>query len=97
MVARLSMLASLIHWGLSLIIRGLFVRELAHRVKGMDYRAAGAAAYLGLGAVWAMGGRPRSVFDSTIVAGTIVAIDLLADPAQLGQLTVEMLDDQTAG
>jgi len=55
MVALLSMLASLIHWGLSLIISGLFVRELAHRVKGMDYRAAGAAAYLGLGAVWAMG------------------------------------------
>ncbi len=24
-------------------------------MKGMDYRAAGAAAYLGLGAVWAMG------------------------------------------
>jgi short-chain fatty acids transporter len=40
---------------LSLIFSGLFVRELAHRVKGMDYRAAGAAAYLGLGAVWAMG------------------------------------------
>jgi short-chain fatty acids transporter len=55
LVALLSMLASLIHWGLSLIISGLFVRELAHRVKGMDYRAAGAAAYLGLGAVWAMG------------------------------------------
>jgi short-chain fatty acids transporter len=55
MVALCSMLASLIHWGLSLIIGGLFVRELAHRVKGMDYRAAGAAAYLGLGAVWAMG------------------------------------------
>jgi short-chain fatty acids transporter len=55
MIALFSMLASLIHWGLSLIIGGLFVRELAHRVKGMDYRAAGAAAYLGLGAVWAMG------------------------------------------
>jgi short-chain fatty acids transporter len=55
MVALLSMLASLIHWGLSLIIGGLLVRELAHRVKGMDYRAAGAAAFLGLGAVWAMG------------------------------------------
>jgi short-chain fatty acids transporter len=55
MVALFSMLASLIHWGLSLIVSGLFVRELAHRVKGMDYRAAGAAAYLGLGAVWAMG------------------------------------------
>src|SRR5215472_14739451 len=55
MVALFSMLTSLISWGLSLIFSGLFVRELAHRVKGMDYRAAGAAAYLGLGAVWAMG------------------------------------------
>jgi short-chain fatty acids transporter len=55
LVALLSMLTSLIHWGLSLIISGLFVRELAHRVKGMDYRAAGAAAYLGTGAVWALG------------------------------------------
>jgi short-chain fatty acids transporter len=55
LVALLSMLTSLISWGLSLIFSGLFVRELAARVKGMDYRAAGAAAYLGLGAVWAMG------------------------------------------
>lgn len=55
LVALFSMLTSLISWGLSLIFSGLFVRELSHRVKGMDYRAAGAAAYLGLGAVWAMG------------------------------------------
>jgi short-chain fatty acids transporter len=55
LVALFSMLTSLISWGLSLIFSGLFVRELAHRVKGMDYRAAGAAAYLGLGAVWALG------------------------------------------
>jgi short-chain fatty acids transporter len=55
LIALFSMLASVIHWGLSLIIGGLLVRELAPRVKGLDYRAAGAAAYLGLGAVWAMG------------------------------------------
>jgi short-chain fatty acids transporter len=55
MVALFSMLTSLISWGLSLIFSGLFVRELAPRVKGMDYRAAGAAAYLGLGATWALG------------------------------------------
>lgn len=55
LVAFFSMATSLISWGLSLIFSGLYVRELAHRVKGMDYRAAGAAAYLGLGAVWAMG------------------------------------------
>ena len=55
LIALFSMLTSLISWGFSLIFSGLFARDLAHRVKGMDYRAAGAAAYLGLGAVWAMG------------------------------------------
>lgn len=55
LIALFSMMASVLHWGLSLIIGGLLVRELAPRVKGLDYRAAGAAAYLGLGAVWAMG------------------------------------------
>jgi len=55
LVALFSMLTSLISWGLSLIFSGLYVRELTQRVKGMDYRAAGAAAYLGSGGVWAMG------------------------------------------
>jgi short-chain fatty acids transporter len=55
MIALFSMLTSLISWGLSLIFSGLLAREMSTRVKGMDYRAAGAAAYLGLGAVWAMG------------------------------------------
>jgi short-chain fatty acids transporter len=55
LVALLSMLTSLISWGLSLIFSGVLVREMSHRVKGMDYRAAGAAGYLGLGAVWALG------------------------------------------
>jgi short-chain fatty acids transporter len=55
LVALFSMLTSLVSWGLSLIFSGLLVREMSRRVKGMDYRAAGAAAYLGLGAVWALG------------------------------------------
>ena len=55
-VAVLSMLLSLLHWGLSVIVGSLLVRELARRTElRMDYRAAGAAAYLGLGSVWAMG------------------------------------------
>lgn len=56
LVAVFSMLASLLHWGLSLILGSLLVRALAEREElAMDYRAAGAAAYLGVGAVWAMG------------------------------------------
>ena len=55
-VAAISMLTSLLNWGLSLIFGGLLVRALARRSDlRMDYRAAGAAAYLGLGATWALG------------------------------------------
>jgi len=56
LVATVSILASLLNWGLSLIFGGLLVRALAQRAElKMDYRAAAAAAYLGLGATWAMG------------------------------------------
>lgn len=56
LVAFVSILASLLNWGLSLILGGLLVVALAARRElKMDYRAAGAAAYLGLGATWAMG------------------------------------------
>ncbi|HEX7079429.1 MAG TPA: TIGR00366 family protein [Gammaproteobacteria bacterium] len=50
-----SMLASLVSWSFSLIFSALLAREVAHRVKGADYRAIGAAAYLGVGSVWALG------------------------------------------
>jgi short-chain fatty acids transporter len=56
LVAAVSMVASLLNWGFSLIVGGLLVRALAERRElRMDYHAAGAAAYLGLGATWAMG------------------------------------------
>jgi short-chain fatty acids transporter len=56
MIAFLSMSASLINWGLSIVFCGLLVKSLAARKDlRMDYRAAAAAGYLGLGAVWALG------------------------------------------
>jgi short-chain fatty acids transporter len=54
-VALFSMLSSLLSWSFSLIFSGLLAREVAHRVAGADYRALGAAAYLGIGSVWALG------------------------------------------
>jgi short-chain fatty acids transporter len=54
-VALFAMLTSLISWGMSLIFSGLLVRQIAQRLKGFDYRAAAAAAYLGNGGVWALG------------------------------------------
>ena len=56
LVATVSLFASLLNWGLSLIFSGLLVLALARRRPlQMDYRAAGAAAYLGVGSVWALG------------------------------------------
>ncbi len=56
LVAAMSLCLSLLNWGLSLIFSGLLVLALARRGElRMDYRAAGAAAYLGLGSVWALG------------------------------------------
>ena len=55
-VALLSCSVSLLNWGLSLVFSGLLARAIARRSDlRVDYRALGAAAYLGLGAVWAMG------------------------------------------
>lgn len=54
-VAFFSMATSLASWGFSLIFSGLLAREVAQKVPDTDYRALGAAAYLGSGTVWALG------------------------------------------
>ena len=54
-VALFSMLSSLISWSFTLIFSALLAREVARRVKVVDYRALGAAAFLGIGSIWALG------------------------------------------
>lgn len=52
----ISILLSLVNWGLSIIFSGLLVRQMARRKNyELDYRAAGAAAYLGLGCFFTLG------------------------------------------
>lgn len=54
-VAAVSMLASYFNWAFSLIFGAILAREVARVVRGTDYRAVGAMAFLGLGTVWAQG------------------------------------------
>jgi short-chain fatty acids transporter len=54
-VALFSMLSSLLSWSFSLIFSALLAREVGRRIRGADYRALGAAAYVGAGSVWALG------------------------------------------
>jgi hypothetical protein len=44
-----------------------------------------------VGAVWDQGGRPRAVFDFRVAHGKIVSIEIVADPARLGELELEVL------
>jgi short-chain fatty acids transporter len=54
-IALFATVSSLLSWGFSLVFSGLLIREVVRRVPQTDYRAAGAAGYLGLGSVWALG------------------------------------------
>ncbi|WP_250480012.1 MULTISPECIES: TIGR00366 family protein [unclassified Caballeronia] len=55
-IALFSIALSLLNWAISLIMSGLLARAIARRMDiRMDYRAAGGAAYLGMGATWALG------------------------------------------
>jgi short-chain fatty acids transporter len=70
-IAVMSMAVSFLNYALSLIFGGLLVLAVARRSDlKMDYRAGAAAAYLGLGATWALG------FNSS-------AAQLQANPASL--------------
>jgi hypothetical protein len=42
--------------------------------------------------VWAAGGRPRVVFNFTIRDGTIVEIEMVADPERISQLDPSILN-----
>jgi RNA polymerase sigma-70 factor (ECF subfamily) len=46
-----------------------------------------------VGLVWAPGGQPRVVFGMTITGGTIIRIQLVADPERLSQLELTFLDE----
>jgi RNA polymerase sigma factor (sigma-70 family) len=72
------------------------LRGAAAVAEGFLNRAQGAQPALvdGLvGMAWAPRGRPRAVFDLTIIDGRIVAVELLLDPDNINELDVVLLDD----
>jgi short-chain fatty acids transporter len=54
-VALFAMLSAWLNWGFSLIFSAMLAKEVARRVRGVDYRAVAAASFLGLGSIWAQG------------------------------------------
>jgi short-chain fatty acids transporter len=55
LMALVSMLLALLHWGISIVGSAVLVREMGRRKSGADYRLLVAAAYLGMGTTWHAG------------------------------------------
>jgi short-chain fatty acids transporter len=55
LMALVSLVLAWINWGLSIVGSAVFVRFLAKKQKGVDYRLLVATAYLGLGTMWHSG------------------------------------------
>jgi short-chain fatty acids transporter len=55
LVTLFALASSWLNWGFSLAFSAVLSREVARRVKGVDYCALGAASFLGLGSIWAQG------------------------------------------
>lgn len=53
--AAVAMGTAYLNWAFSLIFTAILAKEIARRIQGVDYRALGAMAFLGLGTVWAQG------------------------------------------
>ena len=88
-VALMSCSVSFVNWGLSLVFGGLLARAIARRRDlSVDYRALGAAAFMGLGAVWALGmsssaAQPCRAIRSTAAPSSVFRIDILSAAASL--------------
>lgn len=104
-IAFVSMFCSMFNWAISLVFSSLLVRAIARReTLRMDYRAAGAAAYLGMGATWALGlssaaaqlqanpaSLPKSLLDITGVIPFAQSIFLWQSLVMAGVLTLVSL------
>ena len=55
LVTFFALATSWFNWGFSLVFSAVLAREVARRVKGVDYRALAAASMLGIGSIWAQG------------------------------------------
>ncbi len=55
LVTFFALFTSWFNWGFSLIFSAVLAREVARRVKDVDYRALAAASLLGIGSIWAQG------------------------------------------
>src|SRR4029079_1648133 len=55
LVTLFAMASAWFNWGFSLIFSAVLAKEVARRVRGVDYRALAAASFLCLCSVWAQG------------------------------------------
>ena len=102
-VATVSLLISLINWAMSTVLTALLVIALSKRKElNMDYRAAAAAAIIGMGATWALGissSAAQLQANKALSPANVAAASLLPppSPAATGMFLVRVIATPGAG
>jgi short-chain fatty acids transporter len=83
--AAVSMITAYVNWAFSLIFTAVLAKEISRLLRGVDYRAIGAMAFLGLGTVWAQGLSSPEAVQSVIAEGRGSGLIPLTDTIFLWQ------------
>ncbi|WP_394841689.1 TIGR00366 family protein [Pendulispora brunnea] len=90
--AAVAMISGYLNWAFSLIFTAILAREIARLVRGVDYRALGAMAFLGLGTVWAQGLSGSAALQMASAASTPDALKKIIASARGGTGVVPLSD-----
>jgi len=90
--AAVAMITGYLNWAFSLIFTAILAREIARLVRGVDYRALGAMAFLGLGTVWAQGLSGSAALQMASPASTPDALKKIISASRGGTGVIPLSD-----
>ncbi|WP_394827421.1 short-chain fatty acid transporter [Pendulispora albinea] len=90
--AAVAMISGYLNWAFSLIFTAVLAREIARLIRGVDYRAIGAMAFLGLGTVWAQGLSGSAALQMASPASTPEALKKIIASARGGTGVIPLSD-----
>ncbi len=90
--AAVAMISGYLNWAFSLIFTAILAREIARLVRGVDYRAIGAMAFLGLGTVWAQGLSGSAALQMSSASSTPDALKKIIASARGGTGLIPLSD-----
>lgn len=90
--AAVAMVTAYLNWAFSLVFTAILAKEIARVVRGVDYRAIGAMAFLGLGTVWAQGFSGSAALQVASPTSSPEAVQKVIAEGRNGEGTIPLTD-----